>query len=85
MIKLILKVLVPHANRSVFVLECDDSQGNVLANNAWVAPAAPANWTETLTCSGTGDKQVYSSTRKSAYFKYNLPGTKMGNLLINYI
>lgn len=65
----------------MFVLECDDSQANILENNDWEITPASAPWTETLTCSGEGDTSVYSGTRKETHFKAMLPGNLLEELV----
>ena len=36
------------------VLECDQSQGNILVGGAWGTEGASLPWTETFICSGEG-------------------------------
>ena len=61
----------------MFVLECDDSQTNILDDNDWKKSPPPAPWTESLTCAGTGDTTVYRGTKRKTHFKNMLPGTVM--------
>ena len=58
----------------LYVLECDDSQANVLDNNDWDTNSPPATWTESLTCGATGDTSIYQGTRRNTHFKGMLPG-----------
>lgn len=62
----------------LYVLECDDSQANVLDGNDWDTDPPPATWTESLTCGATGDTSIYQGTRRKTHFKGMLPGVLPG-------
>ena len=66
---------VPTHSMRMFVLECDDSQINILDDNDWKKSPPPAPWTESLSCTGTGDTTVYRGTKRNTHFKNMLPGT----------
>ena len=68
---LLSKILEPAwTKKKAFVLECDDSQGNILVGNAWEeGEPPPSPWTETLTCLPGAKKEVYDATRHQKYFQ----------------
>ena len=46
--------LTGHGAHKLYVLECDDSQGNILRENDWATADPPVKWTQTLTSSKKG-------------------------------
>ena len=81
--QVVTEYYVPTHALNMYILECDDSQANLLENNDWDKAPAPSPWTETLTCSGAGDTSVYSGTRRTTHFKNMLPGVSYHSININ--
>ncbi len=61
----------------MYILECDDSQSNILANNDWEGTTPSLPWTQNTNCASGVDIDVYSGIRHTSYFKNILPGHKI--------
>ena len=66
-ISIIVQVLSPGSGH-VLVLECDDSQANVLAGGDWGVEGPKAPWSESFTCAGQGDTQAYRGDVEDDYY-----------------
>ena len=51
-------MLTPGDGR-VMVLECDDSQANMLSGGSWGVEGPQAPWSESFTCAGVGSGLPY--------------------------
>ena len=50
------------------VLECDDSQANILSGGSWGVEGPATPWSESFTCDGQGDSQVFRAEVEHDYY-----------------